>query len=352
MAMMMTGRVLLVVCALCVLWCGAAMVMAEANVDKSTEMKKDESFESSELVAGIVSAEQHVTQDSVREVSENGKQSLGAQTGNGINQDNGGIIASPASTVRGEEEEEEGETEEIEELTSSIEGEETSQLTLTQEGVPPPSEPLTTTLNGNPAGTLNATPAKGQSSSDDGSAQEEGLKSPTLKAPAAPAAPAAAAEATTTQTKDENPFLADDPLVQHVEASQHDMESRSASRKEGSIPTTVTKTDGPTEVNAESTPTSPSASKGAITNDADEGNEEGIPKHDQAPDGEATKEAQQGENKEENANKTATLEAAAITNDTATIGDSDGSTAVSHSTSPLLLLLVVACASAAAVVAA
>ncbi|KAF8277312.1 Mucin-associated surface protein (MASP), subgroup S064, partial [Trypanosoma cruzi] len=41
----------------------------------------------------------------------------------------------------------------------------------------------------------------------------------------------------------------------------------------------------------------------------------------------------------------------AKTNDT-TRGDSDGSTAVSHATSPLLLLLVVACAAAAAVVAA
>ncbi|EAN96843.1 Mucin-associated surface protein (MASP) [Trypanosoma cruzi] len=40
------------------------------------------------------------------------------------------------------------------------------------------------------------------------------------------------------------------------------------------------------------------------------------------------------------------------TNDTTTPGDSDGSTAVSHTTSPLLLLLVVACAAAAAVVAA
>ncbi|RNC55289.1 mucin-associated surface protein (MASP) [Trypanosoma cruzi] len=36
------------------------------------------------------------------------------------------------------------------------------------------------------------------------------------------------------------------------------------------------------------------------------------------------------------------------TNDTATKGNSDGSTAVSHTTSPLLLLLVVACAAAAA----
>ncbi|PWU97449.1 Mucin-associated surface protein (MASP) [Trypanosoma cruzi] len=40
------------------------------------------------------------------------------------------------------------------------------------------------------------------------------------------------------------------------------------------------------------------------------------------------------------------------TNHTVTPGDSDGSTAVSHTTSPLLLLLIVACAAAAAVVAA
>ncbi|KAF8277761.1 Mucin-associated surface protein (MASP), subgroup S080 [Trypanosoma cruzi] len=44
--------------------------------------------------------------------------------------------------------------------------------------------------------------------------------------------------------------------------------------------------------------------------------------------------------------------ATAQTNHTNTTGDSDGSTAVSHTTSPLLLLLVVACAAAAAVVAA
>ncbi|EAN85314.1 mucin-associated surface protein (MASP), putative [Trypanosoma cruzi] len=44
--------------------------------------------------------------------------------------------------------------------------------------------------------------------------------------------------------------------------------------------------------------------------------------------------------------------ATAKTNDTASHGDSDGSTAVSHTTSSLLLLLLVACAAAAAVVAA
>ncbi|EAN86727.1 mucin-associated surface protein (MASP), putative, partial [Trypanosoma cruzi] len=48
---------------------------------------------------------------------------------------------------------------------------------------------------------------------------------------------------------------------------------------------------------------------------------------------------------------TAKAAATARTDGTATPGDSDGSTAVSHTTSPLLLL-VVACAAAAAVVAA
>ncbi|EAN89891.1 mucin-associated surface protein (MASP), putative, partial [Trypanosoma cruzi] len=55
----------------------------------------------------------------------------------------------------------------------------------------------------------------------------------------------------------------------------------------------------------------------------------------------------------EAAPQTAETITAAQTNDTATPDDSDGSTAVSHTTSPLLLLLlVVACAAAAALVAA
>ncbi|PBJ79621.1 mucin-associated surface protein [Trypanosoma cruzi cruzi] len=48
--------------------------------------------------------------------------------------------------------------------------------------------------------------------------------------------------------------------------------------------------------------------------------------------------------------QTAITPTAAQTNDTVTTGDGDGSTAVPHTTSPLLLLLLVACAAAAAVV--
>ncbi|KAF8304138.1 Mucin-associated surface protein (MASP), subgroup S004 [Trypanosoma cruzi] len=50
--------------------------------------------------------------------------------------------------------------------------------------------------------------------------------------------------------------------------------------------------------------------------------------------------------------QTAKTTTAAQTNGTVTPGDSDGGTALSHTTSPLLLLLLVACAAAAAVVAA
>ncbi|PWU93805.1 Mucin-associated surface protein (MASP) [Trypanosoma cruzi] len=61
---------------------------------------------------------------------------------------------------------------------------------------------------------------------------------------------------------------------------------------------------------------------------------------------------QQHEHPAENGEESAKDKNALRTNATANTGDSDGSTAVSHTTSPLFLLLVVACAAAAAVVAA
>ncbi|EAN83983.1 Mucin-associated surface protein (MASP) [Trypanosoma cruzi] len=73
---------------------------------------------------------------------------------------------------------------------------------------------------------------------------------------------------------------------------------------------------------------------------------------DPAADVAGTAEGKQNENKDANPKETP-VEATAMKNTTATTGDSDGSTAVSHTASPLLLLLVVvACAAAAAVVAA
>ncbi|KAF8290251.1 Mucin-associated surface protein (MASP), subgroup S061 [Trypanosoma cruzi] len=73
--------------------------------------------------------------------------------------------------------------------------------------------------------------------------------------------------------------------------------------------------------------------------------------NDPAAEGAEKRKEKQNENKEANPKKTP-VEATAMKTTTATPGDSDSSTAVPHTTSPLLLLLVFACAAAAAVVAA
>ncbi|PWV10625.1 Mucin-associated surface protein (MASP) [Trypanosoma cruzi] len=103
--------------------------------------------------------------------------------------------------------------------------------------------------------------------------------------------------------------------------------------------------------NAESRPPSHTANGDAANNEADNSTEERMPNNDPAADGAGTAEEKQNESKEANP-KEKPVEATAMKNDTATTGDSDGSTAAFHTTSPLLLLLVVACTAAAAVVAA
>ncbi|EAN89755.1 mucin-associated surface protein (MASP), putative [Trypanosoma cruzi] len=106
----------------------------------------------------------------------------------------------------------------------------------------------------------------------------------------------------------------------------------------------------PSADHGESGPPSPTANGDAANNEADNSTEDGMPNNGPAADGAETRE-KQNENKDANPKET-TVTAAAMKTATPTTGDSDGSTAVSHTTSPLLLLLVVVCAAAAAVVAA
>ncbi|EAN98813.1 Mucin-associated surface protein (MASP) [Trypanosoma cruzi] len=96
---------------------------------------------------------------------------------------------------------------------------------------------------------------------------------------------------------------------------------------------------------------SPTANGDAANNDSDNSTEERMQSNHSAADGAGTAEGKQNENKDANPKGTP-VEATAMKTTTATTGDSDGSTAVSHTTSPLFLLLLVACAAAAAVVAA
>ncbi|KAF5218328.1 Mucin-associated surface protein (MASP) subgroup S100 [Trypanosoma cruzi] len=139
--------------------------------------------------------------------------------------------------------------------------------------------------------------------------------------------------------------------VQQPKGVQSNIESNSNSQTEGAAPITANQHNEPSADHAGSRPLSPTANGDAANNDSDKSTEEGIPNNDPAADGAGTAEEKQNENKEANP-KERSVEATAMKTTTATTGDSDGSTAVSHTTSPLLPLLVVACSAAAAVVAA
>ncbi|RNC32367.1 mucin-associated surface protein (MASP), partial [Trypanosoma cruzi] len=108
---MMAGRVLLV-CALCVLWCGAA----SANGEKDAEKKKDENSGGSGPDAGVGSAGLQAMPVSVKGGPENAKASLGAQTGNSTNQQSV-VTSPPESPIRAEgqaeDEDEDADGEEI-----------------------------------------------------------------------------------------------------------------------------------------------------------------------------------------------------------------------------------------------
>ncbi|EAN88385.1 Mucin-associated surface protein (MASP) [Trypanosoma cruzi] len=139
--------------------------------------------------------------------------------------------------------------------------------------------------------------------------------------------------------------------VQQLQQPQSEMKSNNNSQTEGIAPIAANSQNEPSDGHAETKPPSPTENGNFASNEADKSTEDSTPKNDPAADGTGTREEKKNENKEANPKETVPA-TNATTGDTATPGDSDSSTAVSHTTFPLLLLLVVACAAAAAVVAA
>ncbi|EAN85885.1 Mucin-associated surface protein (MASP) [Trypanosoma cruzi] len=139
---------------------------------------------------------------------------------------------------------------------------------------------------------------------------------------------------------------------QQPKGVQSDIESKYNSQTEDGVSIAANQQNEPSDDHGKSGIPSPTANGGAANNETDNSTEDGISNSDPAADATGTREGKQNENKDANPKKTP-VTAAAMKTTTATTGDSDGSTAVSHTTSHLLLLLVVfACAAAAAVVAA
>ncbi|EAN84779.1 Mucin-associated surface protein (MASP) [Trypanosoma cruzi] len=142
--------------------------------------------------------------------------------------------------------------------------------------------------------------------------------------------------------------------VLHPEDDPGTTESNSDSEEDDSASTTDKQEGVTPDGHDKSTPTLPSTATDTVKNEADRVNTEGTQKPATESNAEG-KEVEESDEKKYDNTKRIPAEAAATTNNTAMPADSDGSTsAVSHTTSPLLLLLllVVACAAAAAVVAA
>ncbi|RNC38594.1 mucin-associated surface protein (MASP) [Trypanosoma cruzi] len=136
--------------------------------------------------------------------------------------------------------------------------------------------------------------------------------------------------------------------VQQPKGVQSEKDSNNNSQTNSIASIAANQHNEPPADHGESGPPSPTANGGAANNEADKSTEEGIPNSGPAADAAGTRKEQPDENNDANPKETP-VEATAMKTTTATTGDGDGSTAVSHTTSPLLLLLV---ACAAAVVAA
>ncbi|PBJ76224.1 mucin-associated surface protein [Trypanosoma cruzi cruzi] len=159
------------------------------------------------------------------------------------------------------------------------------------------------------------------------------------------------APAATPQVKNEDLGSADVVSVQQVRKAQSGRESGGESRKEESVLTKSEQQDGTSDSHAESTPTSRSSAKSvAASNGPDKATEEEISNKNTAG-VDAVPEAARDDGNKDDSTKELPIKTTAVANYTASTGDSDGGTAASHTTSPLLPL-VVACATAAAVVAA
>ncbi|KAF8284892.1 Mucin-associated surface protein (MASP), subgroup S099 [Trypanosoma cruzi] len=150
----------------------------------------------------------------------------------------------------------------------------------------------------------------------------------------------------TTQV-DEHSSPGDTVAKQQLQLPQSEMDPNNNSQTKSVANIAANQHNEPSADHAGSRPPSPVANGDAANNEADNTTENGIPNDDPAADAAETRDEKQNENKDSNPKETP-VTAAATKTTTATTGNNDGSTAVSHATSSLLPLVVFACAAAAA----
>ncbi|ESS63289.1 mucin-associated surface protein (MASP) [Trypanosoma cruzi Dm28c] len=326
--MMMTGRVLLV-CALCVLWCGAAAVVSSApdatrpeNVWPDylflnwhelfrNECKVENPYDSNEDLKGL--AVNCCVRDAMRELCS----SFYGKT----------VMENKDPKVEG--------------ICKNYAGK--------PDDVADCPKPKT---NLSPAA---VTPVK-VSDPEAQKEKEEALRKTPEEAPKAPPGTTLTNSAANPTNVSPSPPLKGQPAneeevpVPNSEEGSVNTEPTNDSEEGDTDTVTDTEPDEPSNSQAEPNTPTPTAASDNGDNETDKGTGEDTPNNAPEPDVAGTEEKQ--DKNKNNKPKERPVEVAGIKTATVTSGDSDGSTAVSHSTSPLLLLLVFACAAAAAVVAA
>ncbi|KAF8303768.1 Mucin-associated surface protein (MASP), subgroup S008 [Trypanosoma cruzi] len=364
MAMMMTGRVLLV-CALCVLWCGAAV---QAEGDGVTE-PQDEPSRGSQSASKGGHEEKLNIRIPVGGVLNTSEEPLDAQDLMRDSPQKNSVKQPPTDNGGAAGKEEKVEAKKAEDKVTGSDGEEPpkdhSDETQESDG------PKENERNPSP------TPADKMLTSGDKTAEHAGQTGQAIRAPQSPETDGTRPGGSSRGDSSVSPLSTagissssaiDAPFVQSTQPSEKGPQSEAMSLGTA-LPNEQPKERSESKANQGSFTSEEAAESLDDSGDAVEKEKEKgdvgpkattslssttsyppvtqtTPRPSSAEPSPTTTELQAGE---ETSTENVTI---TKRNDTATPGDSDSSTAVSHTTSPLLLLLVVACAAAAAVVAA
>ncbi|EAN98611.1 Mucin-associated surface protein (MASP) [Trypanosoma cruzi] len=356
MAMMMTGRVLLV-CALCVLWCGAGSrcdegedtaIVVVSPVGRSNDGNGGPG-PAPPSPTGIGTSgplpmvpESEVSQERIPGAYSEGRGEKNYQNEDGVQEN----VAEDVENSRNHERL-------SEQSTQKESQEETPEEEKEKDAYPPAEEVVKGTQQ-----SLSQKPPPQQLQVQTTAPTEGG--GPT--APTGPARPPAPAEPssrngsrTIEPTDSRNPSQEshDKSLLQtKTESSAPEPPLKDAFSEQHGQETTTPDSMLNASAGSQARNTAPSTStsgSGEAESEADENDAQRPNPNKSHDDSDSRKTKVSTTMSEATTQKTETI-AAAQTNHTANTDDSDGSTAVSHTTSPLLLLLLVACAAAAAVV--
>ncbi|ESS61822.1 mucin-associated surface protein (MASP) [Trypanosoma cruzi Dm28c] len=363
MAMMMTGRVLLV-CFLCVLWCGVGGVCTDEEETAGRGSGADLPLESKGLVTspesskglqnGAPGGEGNLTPVVIQEADDDGDDD--------DDDDDNGVTKAEKEKIN-ERQSGQGGTiapgpDSREEILSGS-GKKTGQSILSAKGISPSNSQESKTNPTQPEFEKNNsgknTPA--------GNALTTGNREQTLPAegnlPSPPEEGVDSHEQSGEDTTSEGEKNVPSPETAATPQSHRD-EGSEGTGEDTKATTVIANTNDTTNTQSSDSSTAAAAAvqpedgmeRNPAKNDLSPPSTEDAAQLSTAPDAEDASNSEENTNSQSAGNPNVTIATATQTNLTTKPGDSDGSTAVSHTTSPLLLLLLVVACAAAVVVAA